>query len=36
VVFQDGKTRPSFDLVLKAQLGFQVTLRAPDALRNSP
>jgi Tetratricopeptide repeat len=36
VVFQDGKTRPSFDLVLKAQLGFQVTLRASDALRNSP
>ncbi|WP_042336746.1 tetratricopeptide repeat protein [Bradyrhizobium sp. DOA9] len=31
VVFRDGKTRPSFDLVLKAQFGFQVTLRAPDA-----
>jgi len=29
VVFQDGTTRPSFDLVLKAQLGFQATFRAP-------
>nr|WP_228748027.1 tetratricopeptide repeat protein [Bradyrhizobium sp. BR 10289] len=36
VVFQDGKTRPSFDLVLKPQLGLQVTLRKPDALRNNP
>jgi len=36
VVFQDGKTRPSFDLVLKAQLGFQATFRAPNASGNSP
>ena len=36
VVFQDGKTRPTFDLVLKAQLGFPATLRAPNASGNSP
>lgn len=36
VVFQDGNTRPSFDLVLKAQLGFQATFRAPDASGNGP
>jgi hypothetical protein len=36
VVFQDGKTRPTFDLVLKAQLGFPATFRAPNASGNSP
>lgn len=36
VVFQDGKTRPSFDLVLKARLGSQVMFRAPNASGNSP
>ena len=36
VVFQDGKTRPTFDLVLKAQLGFQATFRTPNASGNSP
>jgi hypothetical protein len=36
VVFQDGKTRPTFDLVLKAQLGVQATFRAPNASGNSP
>jgi hypothetical protein len=36
VVFQNGKARPSFDLVLKAQLGFQATFRAPNASGNSP
>jgi len=36
VVFQDGKTRPTFDLVLKAQPGFQATFRAPDASGNRP
>jgi hypothetical protein len=36
VVFQDGKTRPSFDLVLKARPGSQAMFRAPDALGNSP
>ena len=36
VVFQDGKTRPTFDLVLKAQAGFPATFRAPDALGGSP
>ncbi|HEU0150236.1 MAG TPA: hypothetical protein VFR21_25585 [Bradyrhizobium sp.] len=36
VVFQDGKTRPSFDLVLKAQLGLQAAFRAPNASGNSP
>jgi hypothetical protein len=30
VVFQDGKTRPTFDLLLKAQPGVQATFRAPD------
>ncbi len=36
VVFQDGKTRPSFDLVLKAQPGSQVTLRAARLSGKSP
>jgi hypothetical protein len=36
VVFQDGKTRPTFDLVLKAQLGFPATFCAPNASGNSP
>jgi hypothetical protein len=36
VVFQDGKTRPSFDLVLKAQLRSQATFRAPNASGNNP
>jgi tetratricopeptide (TPR) repeat protein len=36
VVFQDGKTRPTFDLVLKAQLGFPATFRALNASGNSP
>jgi hypothetical protein len=36
VVFQDGKTRPTFDLVLKAQLGFPATFRAPNASGSSP
>ncbi len=36
VVFQDGKTRPSFDLVLKAQPGSQVTLRTARLSDNSP
>ena len=35
VVFQDGKTRPTFDLVLKAQLGVQAAFRAPDTSGNS-
>jgi len=35
VVFQDGKTRPSFDLVLKAQLGSQASFRAPNTPGNS-
>jgi hypothetical protein len=35
-VFQDGKTRPSFDLVLKARLGSQAALRAPNVSENSP
>jgi len=30
VVFQDGKTRPTFDLVLKAQPGVQAAFRAPE------
>ena len=36
VVFQDGKTRPTFDLVLKAQLGFPATFRTPNASGSSP
>ncbi|MCC8984000.1 tetratricopeptide repeat protein [Bradyrhizobium acaciae] len=36
VVFQDGKTRPSFDPVLKARLGSQAMFRAPNASGNSP
>jgi hypothetical protein len=36
VVFQDGKTRPTFDLVLKAQPGFPATFRAPNASASSP
>jgi hypothetical protein len=36
VVFQDGKTRPTFDLVLKPQLGFPATFRTPNASGNSP
>lgn len=36
VVFQDGKTRPSFDMVLKARPGSQAMFRAPDASGNSP
>ncbi|WP_316230624.1 hypothetical protein [Bradyrhizobium sp. SZCCHNR1051] len=36
VVFQDGKTRPSFDLVLKAQPSSQVTRRAASLSGNSP
>ena len=35
VVFQDGKMRPTFDLVLKAQLGVQAAFRAPDTSGNS-
>ncbi|XUM21872.1 hypothetical protein ACRAVF_32455 [Bradyrhizobium oligotrophicum S58] len=35
VVFQDGKTRPSFDLVLKAQPASQVTDRTADASGDS-
>jgi hypothetical protein len=35
VVFQDGKTRPSFDLVLKPQPGSQTAFRAPNASGNS-
>ena len=36
VVFQDGKTRPSFDLVLRPQLGSQATFRAPIVSGNNP
>jgi hypothetical protein len=33
---RDGMTRPSFDLVLKPQLGFQAAFRAPNASVSSP
>jgi hypothetical protein len=36
VVFQDGKTRPTFDLVLKAQPGFPASFRAPNASASGP
>lgn len=36
VVFQDGKTRSSFDLVLKSRLGFPATFHARNASRSTP